>query len=467
MSNWDYTFIFSDIGASETPIRFENVRAKNCSDLTLKIQDHVLCYAASALGSVLADMVDVAIAAYVADRTILRRMDEKGKIRVIIPIRHPEIFGNELLACHLTNTLGWFTGDQWRFEFKLRQSSGREAELQSPLFDESKSPSEFALWSGGLDSLGGLYDRVATQPSQSFSLVGVGDNPNVEHLQRELVSEFRKEYSKLRLLQVNWTPEYSDKRDRNSSARARGFTFLMLGAVAALLQGQHVLNVYENGIGALNLPYRASEIGLDHSRAVHPLSFAWMEKLVSEWTGESFHFHNPFFFKTKGEVVAKIASSNLRGLISQTRSCDSVRRQTGELLQCGCCSSCLLRREALAAIRAVDETPYLVTKEYRAGKLPEVNYGDFMRAMLTQVNTFDNLLRDSDPWSKMEKEYTDLNDVADWLNPIPSDNPVSRTQLIDLFCRYTSEWKQVWESLAPGLLDSTEIESWRSKLNIR
>lgn len=467
MNEMDYTFFFSDLGVFGKPIQFENRRDRSRSPLYLSIDDHALHYGASPRRAILADMVDVAIAVYTADRFSLRPRDEKVAIRLVIPVRHPEIIGSAKLVHLLTRAIEWYTGDHWCFEFTLRTGLGRETEVQSPLFQQKQPHDEIALWSGGLDSLGGLFDRLATAPENTFVLVGVGDNPIVEHLQREILSQVRRDYSNLSRVQVTWKAQDHENLSRNSSARARGFAFLLLGAVTALVEGQQVLHVYENGIGALNLPFRASEVGLAHSRAVHPLSVVRMERLVSEWIGETFRIENPYFFMTKAETVKKIASSHLRDLIWQTRSCDSVRREPGKSIQCGSCSSCLLRRAALAALKVEDKTPYLVTQQVQNGAAFQAKEGDFLRAMLTQVETFKTLLNDPDPWCELAMQYSDLNDVADWNSPVTVGSPDSRTQITNLFQRYTKEWQSVWESISPGLLDNAETLSWRDKLNIR
>lgn len=467
MQQFDYTFIFHDVGEFGGRIQFENLRSRSCSKLYLTLHDTQLIYGASVLRGVLADMVDVAIAAYVTDRFVLRGDDERATIRVVIPVRYPEITGSEKLLSQLCETLGWYTGDHWHFEVTSRQSYGREAEAQTPLFVEREPDNETALWSGGLDSLGGLYNRKLIDSAKNFTLVGVGDNTNTQHLQKQLWSKVRKEIPGLRLVQVNWNTETFDNLLRNPRARSRGFAFLILGAVAALIQGQSVLNVYENGIGALNLPYRSSEIGLDHSRAVHPLSFVRMQRLISAWIGQPFVIENPFLFKTKAEVIERIASSNLKKLIFETSTCDSVQRQSGERRQCGQCTSCLLRRQALKTIGLQDETPYAILENYQIGQPIKEKEGSHLRVMLNQVNRINTLTREPDPWRAMEREYSDLTAVADWITPPYSNILNSRNQLINLYQRYTKEWQSVWESLTPGMLTDPEVQYWRSKLTIR
>ena len=82
----------------------------------------------------------------------------------------------------------------------------------------------------------------------------------------------------------------------------------MLGAACAYLMGQKVLYLYENGIGAINLPYRESAVGLDHSRSVHPLTLLMVSDVISELLGQEFEVKNPFLFWTKAEMCKALAT---------------------------------------------------------------------------------------------------------------------------------------------------------------
>src|SRR5207302_15935 len=63
--------------------------------------------------------------------------------------------------------------------------------------------------------------------------------------------------------------------------RTRGFLFLAMGAAAVVGAGVNELFVYENGVGAINLPYERVPIGVPNSRAVHPLTLLQFSRLVS------------------------------------------------------------------------------------------------------------------------------------------------------------------------------------------
>jgi hypothetical protein len=56
----------------------------------------------------------------------------------------------------------------------------------------------------------------------------------------------------------------AQKPPTNDLFRARGLVFKLLGAVCAYLEKQQALYIYENGFGAINLPYRLSEKNMLH-----------------------------------------------------------------------------------------------------------------------------------------------------------------------------------------------------------
>src|SRR5256885_13829390 len=86
---------------------------------------------------------------------------------------------------------------------------------------------------------------------------------------------------------------------KNRSQRSRGFVFTMLGAVCARVQGESTLYVYENGIGAINLPFNRSTVARDHAVSVHPLSLQRLGNLLSMALGTRFTVVNPFLLSTK------------------------------------------------------------------------------------------------------------------------------------------------------------------------
>ena len=69
-----------------------------------------------------------------------------------------------------------------------------------------------------------------------------------------------------------------------------------------------------------------------------------LTKLFSQLLGEPFEVENPFFWKTKADIVESIVRHGHGDLIAYTRSCANTRDQTKIHPHCGCCSQCIDRR---------------------------------------------------------------------------------------------------------------------------
>ena len=231
--------------------------------------------------------------------------------------------------------------------------------------------------------------------------------------------------------QLGW---HADKR-----SRARVAAFAILGSAYALLEQQTALAVYENGPGALNLPFRASEVGLDHSRGVHPLSLAWISQLVSSIAGKQFVVHNPFIGWTKAEMCRVLDRMNLSAVAGITQSCD--RSPRSKIPQCGTCSSCILRRQALLASGIPDTSDYLVhkgTDQQRKKYLAESH----LPYMMSQARNLRQLLDSERAWDDlMYKHPTLLGDIP---MRLPASVRRSRSdftsELVEVLRRYAHEW---------------------------
>jgi hypothetical protein len=151
------------------------------------------------------------------------------------------------------------------------------------LADARSELSAVTLWSGGLDSLAGLYNRLSGEPSARYILLGTGSNTILHSTQQQVAVRLRSRFpGRIRLVQIPIRLDESTALRKEPRQRSRGFVFMLLGAACAYLAGKTTLSVYENGIGAINLPFRASEVGLDHTRSSHPLSLLYMSNLVTE-----------------------------------------------------------------------------------------------------------------------------------------------------------------------------------------
>ena len=62
----------------------------------------------------------------------------------------------------------------------------------------------------------------------------------------------------------------SGRNQEEKGQRTRALVFLAMGVVTTLQAQTDTLSIFENGIGALNLPLNATQLGTDNYRGVHP-----------------------------------------------------------------------------------------------------------------------------------------------------------------------------------------------------
>ena len=152
-----------------------------------------------------------------------------------------------------------------------------------------------------------------------------------------------------------------DEYAQEPSRRTRGFLFLVFGGVTALMAKSSALYLYENGIGAMNLPYDRSQIGTDNARTAHPRVLREVGELLSLVTDRPFSVQNRCIYKTKAEMLQHPAITRVGEAIRLTFSCDGFPVRTKARAQCGFCTSCLLRRYSLevAGLADLDSDGYL------------------------------------------------------------------------------------------------------------
>ncbi len=454
----DYTYLFNDITDQSSRVQVSNHRDNKVYHATIGVRDNQLSWwQLSQMPATVADLIDVGTAIYVADRLSLRRRDKSCNIKVVLPVRQVDVFKQVEIVEQLQHILFWFTGDKWFFEFTPRLRASRRSERQMILLnDVPRNPVEVCLWSGGLDSLAGLCKRLMDYPEQDFVLLGTGGSKYVRGVQQQVAGSLMAQFSgRIKLVQIPINLLNPENLRCSSSQRSRGFVFLILGAACAYLEGARTLKVYENGVGAINLPFRASEVGLDHARSVHPRSLYYMGKFISQLLEEPFSVENPFLYWTKAEMCRVFLEADLSSAVQLTISCDRRLRQKGQPAQCGCCSSCLLRRQALLANGIVDQTTYALDTT-----VSPMLGGLHLAAMLNQVNVIHSCLNMPNPSSRLLQHYPELRfDVIEvQVKQEGRSSGEIAKQLIKLYSSYAQEWEQVRRIMSEGLLSAEELQ---------
>ena len=403
-----------------------------------------------------ADLLDVVMAIYTADRRSKRDFKEgrtgRRALEVRVGLRDPGHWAERALAGGLQELLYWVSEDEWSFRVDARKGGPSVAEAEHFLFAlPPESPVTVSLFSGGLDSIAGLACHLQETSYGSRVLVSGSTHNRLKHRQQTQVASIQAALerhtpgagARVSHVAVPFGIRASRGQQEEKGQRTRALVFLALGAVAAVQARSDTLWVYENGIGALNLPLNESQLGVDNYRGVHPRSLRMFEDLVEQALGQPVHIRNPFLFSTKAEMCRRLAAVGLAGVVRETVSCDSFPLRVKGTPQCGSCTSCVLRRQALfAGGLACYDPSEAYRDDLRAPSTLSQEQLFGLEVMRGQVYRLDQCLSAADPWLALTTEYPELArtqaEVAEHEGLEPG---WVRDQLVRLYQSYVCEWR--------------------------
>jgi hypothetical protein len=313
------------------------------------------------------DLLVLAAHIHAADTRLSRGTESQDswtrEIRLVVPVSDPAKW--VAAAPTLRRILNFLTGDRWIVDFRCRPPKFKKcvpqapAELIPPPFDSVN------LFSGGLDSLIGAIDALEAGSHPLFaSHAGEGA---VSKPQENCFDMLQKHYAKQSPTRFRLWMNFSKQLVRNvgteESTRARSFLFFALGIFAGSGFGKpFTLRVPENGLISLNVPLDTLRLGALSTRTTHQFYIARWNQLLTI-LGIPAVIENPYWNKTKGEMVSECANLKLlQKLIPSSMSCASPTKGRWKGLpaeHCGFCLPCLIRRAAL--VSAGDPTTYSLT----------------------------------------------------------------------------------------------------------
>lgn len=398
----------------------------------------------------LADLIDIAVATYMSDRLAVRGADSSDwhrSVQVTIPVRRIDLWNSPEMQHALAGVLEFLTEDDWRLRFCQRLSQfPRVAETQRHLFgDQFAGPVRVSLFSGGLDSFAGTAAAIASEPQSHFVCVsGVTNQRQGERQRQQIRCLKRLQPASLTHVRMACWLKRADEVRQEPTRRTRGFLFLALGAVAALSARADRLTLYENGIGALNLPYGSAELGVMTSRSVHPQTLDRMGALISLLAGHEFTIRNEAVLQTKAMMCADPALRSLLDAILLTFSCDAFPLRRKGPSQCGVCTSCLLRRLALlnANLQHNDTEGYRYDVYAPANLLSDRHQRGALK-MHWQVARLSAALSQDNAWAGLVREFPGLAVAHQSLVgqlALPAANVAE--ELVSLYRHHCEEWNR-------------------------
>lgn len=408
--------------------------------------DAVMNRLGTAFPSVGRDLLEVAARAHVTDRLTPRGrpsndplvMRWRRDLTLDVPLLEPDRWGAPRVQSALTGLLDWISDDNWTVNITKADTSPLDPQ-QHWLFETIPTkPLRVALLSGGLDSAVGLCRELAD------SSTGVA---NVVTVSLASVSRLRACQSLVRRnawaaagpdapVEVPLTFDVHLKTpERENSQRTRGLLFLSAGIATALACGAEEVSVWENGLGALNLPMVASQVGSMATRAVHPRTLSLLNVLLDELK-VPVSVHNPFVTWTKAEMVRAVPP-RFDAALAASISCDSgfSHRHKAQSHLCGRCTSCLLRRQSLLAAGREDLD---ALDAYRTDYRRQPVSGDDIEfaSMLWQVSSLADCLSTAEPWPLLLQRFPALS-------RLPEASLQEPEAILKLLTTYVEEWRTI------------------------
>jgi 7-cyano-7-deazaguanine synthase in queuosine biosynthesis len=298
------------------------------------------------------DLIRVGMGVYAVDR-LVRRSDFGDdrpacrELELVVEVSDPDFWNTQ--SARISEILSFLDGGVWTLSF---EGGAKPLYLPPFLWEPPVERSLVCLYSGGLDSTAGLAIRRAEVAGDLFAVTAL----HQPHQQKRVRSHHRRTAT---ALGVGVTPVLSKttlinppRLDRQElSQRCRAFLFCSLaGAVASRVRAEEI-ELYESGVGVLNLPPMTGMLwGGRATRGCHPRFMRMIGDLVSCVAGRRVRFALPFKRWTKAEMVRRFAGLGLTPAIADSVSCVHYPlRIGGRAKQCGLCPGCLSRRQAVLA----------------------------------------------------------------------------------------------------------------------
>lgn len=378
------------------------------------------------------DLLRIGLAVCAVDRLARRcwqgQSGGRRSLKVDIAVVEPDFWRDEGVLSPLRKAIELLSSDEWSFGFQ-----GRRPDIDYLGCQSERCP-RICLYSGGLDSAAGLATRLATcnEPLQPVVVrhQALQKSRVLNHLKR-LSCHFGLQLDPIVVKTALLRPPAL--RVQESTQRCRSFLFAALAGAAACAVHSSEIEVYESGVGAVNVPLiHGMATGARTTKSSHPHFLRLMSGLVSLMEDRRIDYTLPHRNRTKAELVQTLSDIGLADLATSTVSC--VRYPVrGKAKQCGYCPACIGRRQAMILAGIAESYGTYECDLFGEGHIVNAVGLDrltSLKATLMQVERLGELTRESLPeWFLRFALGTNVEPSVDGLKT-----------WVEVLLRYRAEW---------------------------
>jgi len=300
------------------------------------------------------DLLRIGLAVYAADRLSRRkRGQQSGMSRVMhleVGVVDPDFWSDWQTLAPMLESLELLSSDTWHLRFR---ACAPVIEYLSCRPDEHP---RVCLYSSGLDSAAGLATQLRTRKGAMLSVTtyhqGLQDKRVTQQL-RQLARRYKVDVRPIVVRTALGSVPLLQKQELTQ--RCRSFLFAAMAGAVACAEQSSSIEVYESGVGAINLPLmHGMATGARTTKSTHPHFLRLMSDLASRVAERRIDLTLPHRDRTKAEIVRTLAEDGLADLARSTVSCVHYPVR-GKAKQCGYCLACIARRQAMI-VAGVDES---------------------------------------------------------------------------------------------------------------
>lgn len=309
------------------------------------------------------DLLEMAAYIYAADRKTHRgNLDAveyqkwDRSFHFVFLVRDYVFWSRTDVQASLSDALQFMSGDK-NYEFTF-QEMGFDPPMS--LFDKEEfsiapdKATSIILFSGGLDSLTGVVDRLKNTDENICLISHQSKQPESARTQKKLIEALNQKYNH-RCRHFKFFCNLKGERAVEETQRTRSFLYSAIAFAVAGAFSQSGFYFYENGITSINFSKRQDLINARASRTTHPKTLGLVEKFLNLFSPDNpVKIYHPYLFKTKTDIVSTLVDLGERDLISSSVSCSRTFQNTTQNSHCGQCSQCIDRRFAMYSSSAED-----------------------------------------------------------------------------------------------------------------